>query len=305
MVRLIDAGMQTARINLSHGTIKSNLKLIRRFKQAKRLRPHRTVGFMVELRGREIRLSHSKEELIKVRSGTTVSLYTNEYHLNSDMNTFRVSSETVNRYLKPNDVVYFDDGKVVGIVVDVNSNGCKMEIKLGGSIKGGCQVKFINGKHNQENLLSKEDLSDLIAVQQMIMIDFVALPFTINPEDIQNLREILAPHANDVKILAKIDTYDSVSNFDKILAEADGIILVRSDIQWEMQAEKQMIAQKWIIEQTNSQAKPMIVQSQVIMSMLEKEIPDRQDLAEISSATLEGVDCFILSHETSVGKFPV
>eukprot|EP00355_Strombidium_rassoulzadegani_P002942 CAMPEP_0168613124 /NCGR_PEP_ID=MMETSP0449_2-20121227/3287_1 /TAXON_ID=1082188 /ORGANISM="Strombidium rassoulzadegani, Strain ras09" /LENGTH=566 /DNA_ID=CAMNT_0008653743 /DNA_START=15 /DNA_END=1715 /DNA_ORIENTATION=- len=305
MVRLIDAGMQTARINLSHGDLKSNMKLIRRFKQAKRLRPHRTVGLMVELRGREIRLSHCREDEIKVRSGTTVSLYTNEFHLPSDMNTFRVSSETVNRYLKPNDVVYFDDGKVVGIVIDVNSNGCKMEVKIGGSIRGGCQVKFINGKHNQESLLAKQDLADLIAIQQAIVIDFVSLPFTINPEDVQQLRETLAPHSKDLKILAKIDTYDGVSNFDKILPEADGVILVRSDIQWEMQAEKQMIAQKWIIEQTNGQAKPVIIQSQVLLSMLEKEFPDRQELAEISSATLEGVDCLILSHETSVGHFPV
>jgi len=79
--------------------------------------------------------------------------------------------------LKPNDVVYFDDGKVVGIVIEISGNGCKMEIKLGGTIKKFCQVRFTGGKHSNLDLMTKNDIEDLIAISQTTLIDFVAVPF--------------------------------------------------------------------------------------------------------------------------------
>lgn len=87
-------------------------------------------------------------------------------------------------------------------------------------------------------MVKKQDLTDLAVISQAMMIDFVALPFTISADDIDTLREYLGPNGRDVKILAKIDSLDGVKNFDKIVQKADGSIFVRTDIQWEMQAEK-------------------------------------------------------------------
>ena len=121
MVKLFDAGMTMARINLSHGTLKTNLGILDKFKQAKRLRPYMNCALMVELRGREVRLSHinDKSGFLRIRSGSTVNMFGGSFHLASDPLNFRISSENIHRYLKPNDVVYFDDGKVVGIVAEI------------------------------------------------------------------------------------------------------------------------------------------------------------------------------------------
>lgn len=137
IIKIFDAGMSMARINLSHGTLKTNLRLIKKFKEAKRLRPHKQCGLMLEVRGREIRISHCNEKngTMRIRSGSIVQLSCgNPNNLPSEPNHFRINCNDIIRYLKPNDVVYFDDGKVVGIIIDIQAEGCRMEIKIGGTI---------------------------------------------------------------------------------------------------------------------------------------------------------------------------
>lgn len=209
-MKLVDAGMSTARINLSYGSIKENLKLLRRFKQAKRLRPHRNVGLMVDLRGREIRMSPAEKPFLEIKTGASISLAFGDSTTPSTANFFRIDSDKVERLVKRNDVLYIDDGTVVGIISEVGQGHCKMDIKIGGRIKSGCQIRFIGGKHNQEPVVRKEDLTDLAAISQTTMIDFVSLPFCVQAEDVKQLREYLGAHGRAVKLLAKIDTMDSL-----------------------------------------------------------------------------------------------
>ncbi len=141
--------MTTARINLSHGTIDSNLELLTKFKMAKRLRPHLSCGLMVECRGREVRLSNFKESnTCRLKSGSHVTMISGEYPMLSDSENLRISNEIVSRYLKTNDVVYFDDGKVVGIVRGITDTGVDLEIKQGGTLKGNASCRFVGGKHS-------------------------------------------------------------------------------------------------------------------------------------------------------------
>ena len=105
---------------------------------------------MIETRGREVRMSHisAKTPTIRIRSGSSVNMFGGEFHVASDAQNLRIDNDQIQRYFKPNDVVYFDDGKVVGIVTEINASGCKMEIKIGGQLKGNCAVRFTGGKHN-------------------------------------------------------------------------------------------------------------------------------------------------------------
>lgn len=131
MVQMMDAGMTMARINLSHGTLKENLKLITNYRNARRLRPHKNCAFMVEIRGREIRMSHNVEKgnVIKVRTGSTAKMLGGEYDKPSDAITFRVNSDNFQRYMRPNDIIYIDDGKVIAVVIEINMKGLTLEIK--------------------------------------------------------------------------------------------------------------------------------------------------------------------------------
>lgn len=292
-----------ARINISHGSLKSNLKLINKLKIAKRLRPHKTIGLMIEARGREIRLNQvsDKSGIMQVKSGTVVALNCTNPHGITNPKTWYCNCDVIQRYLKPNDVVYFDDGKVVCIVLEISNEGCMLEVKIGGPLLSNTQIRFVGGKHKNLPLLNPQDVSDLQAVSQQINIDYFVVPFASSGNDIKQIREVLGAGGKNIKILAKIDTIHGIENFEEILEFADGMVFCRNELQWEIPSEKLMIAQKWAIQQCNKSAKLLIIQAQVLESMLTENQPSRQELSEITTATLDGADSFILSHETSVG----
>lgn len=162
----MDAGMTMARINLSHGSQKENLQLLGKFKQAKRLRPYMNCALLVEIRGREVRMSHIAEKTgtVRVRKGTAVTMCGGQYEQASDASTFRIKNDDIEKYLKPNDVAYVDDGKVVAVVTAINESGVQLEVKIGGAIKSHSSIRFTQGKHAQLPVITQEDISDLSAI---------------------------------------------------------------------------------------------------------------------------------------------
>lgn len=307
MVKLLDGGMTCARLNLSHGTIKQNMRLLAKFRQARRLRPQFTCALMLELRGREVRISHaaSSNNTIRCKSGNSVLISGGEFDKPSDAENFRINNETVLRYLKNNDVIYFDDGKVVGIVKAITDTGVEIEIKIGGIMRGNCTVRFVQGKHAQLPLTKKEDIEDLQKISQQFHIDVISVPYVAGPSDITQLRRALGPYSKSISFLAKIDMDEGLRRFEEIIKEADGAILVRNELQWEISAEKLMTAERWAITVANDEAKPIMIQSQVLESMIKNEQPDRKDLADVSNMVLLGTDSLMLTHETSIGENPL
>lgn len=130
---------------------------------AKRLRPHKTIGLAVEGRGREIRLTQviDKEGYMVVKSGSVVALNCLNPHGISNPKTWYCNCDVIQRYLKPNDVVYFDDGKVVCIVLEISNEGCMLEVKISGPLKSHSQIRFVGGKHKNLPLLNDRDITDL------------------------------------------------------------------------------------------------------------------------------------------------
>ena len=210
---------------------------------------------------------------MRVRSGANLTLVTEEANLASTDTEIRINNNVIQRFLKPNDVVYFDDGKVVGIVVEVSETQVKMEVKIGGVMKGNCAVRFTGGKHGNLDLVTKQDVQDISAISQLIIIDYLAVPFCNSGADPLTVKELLGPAGRQIKILPKIDTLEGVQQFENILKQGDGCIFVRNEIQWELASEKLMLAQKWAIETANAAAKPIMLQSQLLESMVAKDQP--------------------------------
>ena len=262
-VRLFDAGMMMARINISHGTIKQNCTLINKFKQAKRLRPHKTIGFMCEVRGREIRLTdiNQKGGELLVQSSTNIILNCTNAPSFSNSETLYCNSDVIQRYLKPNDVVNIDDGRVVAIVKETKLDNIVLDVKIGGIIRSKSQVRFIGGQHVNLPLFAKNDLTDLQRISRLINIDYLVLPFASSGVDIKKAKEQLGDFGKDIKILAKIDTLNGIENYDDIITHCDGTIIQRNELAFELQSEKLMIAQKWAIQQCNKKAKLVMIQS--------------------------------------------
>jgi pyruvate kinase len=194
------------------------------------LRPHKTCALMVETRGREVRISAFESPTQRIRSGSTVSLLIDEFNSASNESQLRINSSVIQRFLKPNDVIYFDDGKVVGIVIEVSAKEVKMEIKIGGTIKSSCNVRFTGGKHSNLELVTKEDVEDIATISQLTMIDFLAIPFCNSGADPMTVRELLGPEGKNIKVISKIDTLEGVQQFDNIMTQGDGCIFVRNEI---------------------------------------------------------------------------
>lgn len=229
-----------ARINLSHGTQKANLQLLSKFKQAKRLRPYMNCALMVEIRGREVRMSQiadkaaNKDGKLRVPKGTTVTLVSGQYEQPSDATTFRINNEEIQRYVKPHDQAYIDDGKLVAEVTSISEQGVQVEVKwAGGPIQSCAAVRFIQGKHANLPITTEADIADLSAISQMCFIDFLTVPFATQGDDIAAIRKTLGENGKAIHILAKVDQLESVQRFNEILEEADGAVFARSELQLE------------------------------------------------------------------------
>ena len=147
--------------------------------------------------------------------------------------------------------------------------------------------------------MTPQDQQDLVNFIPNGKLDFVAVPYAVRKRDITAVRDILGN--SQAQILAKIDTVESIHNFEELIKAADGIIINRVELQQEMHAEKLMLAQKWIADRCSKEGKPCFLQSQILESMIGEPSAHRQDAEDVTSAVLEGVDAFILSHETSIG----
>ena len=123
-----------------------------------------------------------------------------------------------------------DDGKVVGIVIEVSTAEVKMEIKIGGTLKSKCNVRFTGGKHSNLDLVTKDDISNIRTISQLIMIDFIAIPFCNSGADPMTVRELLGPEGKQIKIISKIDTLEGVQQFENIMTHGDGAIFVRNEL---------------------------------------------------------------------------
>lgn len=162
-VRLFDAGMMMARLNLSHGTIKQNCTLVNKFKQAKRLRPHKTIGFMLEIRGKEIRLTdiNEKNGEMLIRSGDILTLNCLNASSFSNQSTLYCNNDVIQRYVKPNDVVNFNDGSVIAIVKETKQDSLVLECKIEGVLRSRCGIRFTSGQHHNLPVICPNDVTDL------------------------------------------------------------------------------------------------------------------------------------------------
>lgn len=132
---------------------------------------------MLEARGREIRLSNVSGGSINLNGGNMIFLNCQNSEAVSNNKTLYCNNDSIQRYLKTSDFVYFDDGKVVCIVSEITAEGLMLEVKIGGPVRSKCQIRFLNGRHKELSLLHENDLRDLAAVSQLIQIDYFVLPF--------------------------------------------------------------------------------------------------------------------------------
>ncbi len=301
--QLIEAGMNVARVNFSHGNHQLHGEVIQRIRSFSKMLD-RPVTILQDLQGPKIRTGEIKDgqvELIPGRSLklTTESMVGDEKAVSVDFPQLPDCVEAGNRIL-------LDDGSLELQVTGISQDCVHTQVVVGGTLKPHKGVNLPGARLEIPGFTDK-DAEDLrFGLDQEI--DMVAVSFVRTALDIQNVREAIANHAPkqvDTQIIAKLERREALDNLDEILHAADGVMVARGDLGVEMSPESVPIAQKRIIDAANQHAKLVITATQMLDSMIQNPRPTRAEASDVANAIFDGTDAAMLSGETAVGQYPV
>jgi pyruvate kinase len=298
---LVEAGMDIARFNLSHGTHAEHEERYRRVRKAAD-ETGRSVGILADLQGPKIRLGRFAEGPVLLERGDTFTI-TVEDGVEGDRHRCGTTYAGLAADATPGERVLVDDGKVCLEVTEVDGPRVHTRVIEGGVVS---DHKGLNlpGVAVSVPALSKKDEDDLRWALRT-GFDLVALSFVRSGDDAVDVHRIMAEEDRRLPVIAKIEKPQAVRNLDGIVAAFDGLMVARGDLGVEMPLEQVPIVQKRAIALARRNAKPVIVATQMLDSMIENSRPTRAEASDVANAVLDGTDAVMLSGETSVGKYPV
>jgi pyruvate kinase len=297
---LVDAGMDVARLNLSHGTYAEHEEIYRRVRQASDETGH-GVGVFVDLQGPKIRLGHFKEGYSRLTTGQSFTITTRELDGNSEIAS--TTYQGLPGDVAAGDQILIDDGKVRLRVVEVDGTDVHTQVVTGGRIS---DHKGINlpGVPVSVPAMSEKDIEDL-RWGLHLTVDFVALSFVRSAADVEDVRAIMREEGVMLPVIAKIEKPQAIDNLDEIIKAFDGFMVARGDLGVECPLEDVPFLQKRVVEKARRNAKPVIVATQMLESMISSPAPTRAEASDVANAVLDGADAVMLSGETSVGEYPI
>lgn len=296
---LVRAGMDVARINLSHGNRSSHGELIKNIKEVrKKLQSHTAI--LLDTRGPEIRVGIMSEPVMLIE-GRKITLSGRDHECSSKK--LAVNHTAIARDLKPGDKVLLDDGKMVLGVESVKKNAVQTRVIVGGLLTSRKRIS-LPGVDVGLPSVSAEDLDDILfGIQQGV--DFIAASFIRKAEDVLAIRRILQDNNGTQDIIAKIENRQGVNNIQEIIEVSDGLMVARGDLGVEVPAEEVPVIQKRLIKVANASGKPVITATQMLESMISSPTPTRAEASDVTNAVMDGTDAVMLSGETAMGKYPV
>jgi pyruvate kinase len=300
ILELVNAGMDVARLNLSHGTYAEHE---RRYAHVRRASDHasRAVGVLVDLQGPKIRLGHFFGGLAELATGALFTITTREL-----VGTAEIASTTYPGLpgdVRPGDRLLVDDGRLNLEVVQVSETDVVTRVIEGGPVSDNKGLN-LPGVAVSVPALSDKDVEDLRWALHL-RADLIALSFVRSARDIERVHEVMAEEGVRLPVIAKIEKPQAVENLDEILNAFDGLMVARGDLGVELPLERVPMVQKRAIVKARAQAKPVIVATQMLESMIYASRPTRAEASDVANAVLDGTDALMLSGETSVGRFPI
>lgn len=303
--RMIKAGMNVARLNFSHGEYSWHRMAIERIRKvSKKLGAN--VGILADLQGPRIRTLVDEE--IKVRQGEMVYVYEigSDVKKREEKHVF-IDKINILKGLKKGQDILIEDGLIRLRIHESKGKYLKTKVFDGGIIKNHKGVN-IPGANLDIDVITKKDRRDLDFVLEHD-IDFVALSFVKNGENIRKLRRIIRKKIRNEKklpkIVSKIEREEAIDNLDDILLETDVVMVARGDLGIEMETSRVVILQKEIIARSIKALKPVIVATQMLASMVDNPRPTRAEVSDVSNAVIDHADAVMLSGESATGKYPV
>ncbi|GLC60287.1 hypothetical protein PLESTB_001594600 [Pleodorina starrii] len=313
LTQLLDAGMDVARFNFSHGTHEAHQQVLDRLRKVAEAKKS-FVGFLLDTKGPEIRtamLRDGKDIQLVAGQDVTVVAVGDEYvrwegYKEATGETkIGISYAKLCQSIKPGGIILLADGAISIEVVTILSDTELMGRVINSHKLGQRKNCNLPGVHVDLPVLSPKDIDDVQNFAVKNKMDFVAASFVQSAEDVRLIRRVLDEAGGYfVKIIAKIENEAGLRNIDEILAETDGVMVARGDLAMEVPAEKIALAQKMIIAKANVLGKVVITATQMLESMTASPLPTRAEMTDVANAVFDGTDAVMLSGETANGRYP-
>jgi len=299
--RLIEEGMDVARLNFSDGTYREHSLVIENIRQAS-LEIGKPVGILQDLGGPKIRIGLIQNGSIFLREGSFFTLTTR--NIPGNEREVSVTYPLLPQKIKKGKSILLADGALELKVEEITPTDIKCRVKRGGKLTSHKGINLPESSFKIPSLTPKDREDVLFGIEKRV--DFIAISFVRRAEDILKVRNILREKkARDISLIAKIEKPEAVANIDSIIDIADGVMIARGDLGVEIPLQKVPIVQKEIIKKCSLKGKPVITATQMLESMVNNPRPTRAEVTDVANAIFDGTDAIMLSEETAIGNYPL
>ncbi|BAY28015.1 pyruvate kinase [Calothrix sp. NIES-2100] len=297
---LVEAGMNVARLNFSHGAYEFHAQTARYLRQISS-QQRKPIAIMQDLCGPKIRLGKLPPEGLMVEAGSDVTFVLQDKGESTD--ELPLPLPTLFAMVRPGEPISINDGRVKLVVSDRDADRIRAHVKIGGLISTHKGVNLPETRLPVSSITEK-DLQDLrFGIQ--LGVDWVAVSFVQSAQDLEPAQRMIEAAGAKIRVIAKIERPEAIKNFDSILAAADAIMIARGDLGVEMPIHEVPHIQKDIIRRCNRAGKPVITATQMLESMISAPDPTRAEATDVANSIWDGTDAVMLSGETAVGEYPV
>ena len=303
IIELIRSGVNVFRLNFSHGSHEHHKEILDRIREAEK-QTGLITGILQDISGPKIRVGHLEKPFHLKENDTIEFVYEaiEGKHISDGLYRASISQPSILQLLKVDEYIYLYDGMIRTRVVEIGDEKVSVVVENAGILSSKKGINFPNTSLGI-NIITNKDKKDIEwGIQNGV--DFMAISFVQNADDMKQVRELVSSHEDQVKLFAKIEKFDAVENIDEILKLSDGIMVARGDLGIEIPFFEVPATQKMLIKKANEASKPVITATQMLLSMTEKERATRAEISDIANAVLDGTDAVMLSEESAVGHNP-
>ncbi|MFI5196351.1 MAG: pyruvate kinase [Chitinophagales bacterium] len=300
LLALVQEGVNIFRLNFSHGTHDQHQLVIDHIKNINTANQS-NIAILADLQGPKLRIGDIKDNALYLKKGD-VFYFTNEKCIGTLDNIY-ISYPSFHDDVRVGEKILLDDGKIEVLVKEIGSdNRVKVEVLSPGLLSSKKGVNLPDTKISLPSL-SEKDLDDLDFIISQD-IDWVALSFVRQPGDVTQLRDIIQRKNSNIKIISKIEKPEALEYLREIILASDAIMVARGDLGVELPLEQVPMIQKNIVRKCIHRAKPVIIATQMMESMIDRTRPYRSEITDVANAVMEGADAVMLSGETAIGQYP-
>ena len=300
LLELVKQGVNVFRLNFSHVDYTENERIIKDIRMINSTQPY-NIAILGDLQGPKLRVGELIDGGFDIKAGDEIIFTTQK--IMGNISRLYVSYPMLCNDVKVGEKIMLDDGKLEVVVTEIiNQTDIKIKVILGGKL---LQKKGVNLPDSILSMpaITEKDFKDI----EFILahnLDWIALSFVRKPDDIKQLKAILAKANSKIKVIAKIEMPEAILNLRDIILESDAIMIARGDLGVELPIEDVPVVQKNVIRMCLHRAKPVIVATQMLESMMTHTKPNRSEVTDIANAVMEGTDAVMLSGETAMGNYP-